>query len=254
MTDLLILGVGPHALEMRDIVDRINAAEPTWNLLGFATDDESKVGQVLDDCPVLRTQHALEVYPTAHVVPEYEWPRKEQLPRHRLATLIDPSVFISRTASVGLGCVIYPHCYIGSRARIGDFLFCLAGSVINHNDIIEDLVTITSGVVIAGDVHVETNCYLGQSCSIREQLKIGGGSLIGMGSIVVRDVDPNSVMVGNPARRLRARQPRTLAERAAWRARRTTRKGARKLYQVVAHIRTRLFAPDAAEVRGSSSA
>jgi len=31
-------------------------------------------------------------------------------------------------------------------------------------------------------------------------------SLIGMGSVVLRDVEPDSVMVGNPARRLRERE------------------------------------------------
>jgi acetyltransferase-like isoleucine patch superfamily enzyme len=67
-------------------------------------------------------------------------------------------------------------------------------------------VTLTSGVTIAGDVHIEADCYLGQSCTVREMRRIGRGSLIGMGSVVLRDVAPNSIMVGNPARRLRARQ------------------------------------------------
>jgi hypothetical protein len=32
--DLLILGADVHALEMAEIVERINAAAPAWNLLG----------------------------------------------------------------------------------------------------------------------------------------------------------------------------------------------------------------------------
>jgi acetyltransferase-like isoleucine patch superfamily enzyme len=54
-------------------------------------------------------------------------------------------------------------------------------------------------------VWVEDGCYLGQACAIKQYLRIGRGSLIGMGSVVVRDVPPNSVMVGNPARKLRDR-------------------------------------------------
>jgi acetyltransferase-like isoleucine patch superfamily enzyme len=102
--------------------------------------------------------------------------------------------------------VIFPHCFVGAQARIGDFLFCLSGSVINHNVVIEDRVTLTSGVVLAGDVHVEADCYLGQSSVVREQLRIGKGSLLGMGCVVLHNVAPNSVMVGNPARRLSARE------------------------------------------------
>jgi acetyltransferase-like isoleucine patch superfamily enzyme len=101
--------------------------------------------------------------------------------------------------------VIYPHCYIGLNAVISDYSFVLSGSIINHDDRLGDHVTLASGVNLAGDVRVEAHCYLGQSCSVRQYLRIGRNSLIGMGSVVVHDVPANSVMVGNPARRLRDR-------------------------------------------------
>ncbi len=56
-------------------------------------------------------------------------------------------------------------------------------------------------------VHVESGCYLGQACTIKQYLTIGRESLIGMGSVVLKDVPPNSVMVGNPALWLRKRYP-----------------------------------------------
>ena len=205
MDDLLILGTSPHAVEMADIVRRINRAENRWKLLGFVSTWGSGIGEELAGLPILG-EETLETCPTALVVPEYDWPRKAAIPRDRLATIIDPSVFVSCTAQIGAGCVIYPNCYVGAHARIGDLLFCLSGSVINHNDVIEDRVTITSSVTIAGDVHVEADCYLGQACTVREMLRIGRGSLIGMGSVVIHNVAPNSVMVGNPAHRLRARE------------------------------------------------
>jgi acetyltransferase-like isoleucine patch superfamily enzyme len=154
---------------------------------------------------MLDVQEAMASFPLALVVPEYEWSAKLEIPKERLASLIDPSAVISSSATVGLGCVIFPHCYVGAQAQIGNFLFCLSGSVINHNVVIEDRVTITSGVVIAGDVQIEEDCYLGQSSVVREQLRIGKSSLIGMGCVVLRDVPPNCVMVGNPGRRLGTR-------------------------------------------------
>jgi sugar O-acyltransferase (sialic acid O-acetyltransferase NeuD family) len=251
MPDLLILGDGPHAVEMLGIVDRVNRVENAWNILGFVSVHPGRVGETLAGFPVLGMPQALEQHAEAFVVPEYEWPHKADLPRDRLASLIDPSVFVSCTAHIGLGCVIYPNCYVGSHARVGDFLFCLSGSVINHNNIIEDDVTLTSGVVIAGDVHVETGCYFGQSCTVRELLRIGRGSLIGMGSVVLHDVPPNSVMVGNPARRLRAREPKTLAERASRKAKWTARKGAHKVYRIVSNVGARLFRPAAESTGGT---
>jgi acetyltransferase-like isoleucine patch superfamily enzyme len=116
-----------------------------------------------------------------------------------------PTMKSSRTANIGRGCVIYPHCFIGLNARVGDVVFALSGCVINHDDVIGDRVTLASRAALAGEVTVEPDCYLGQGCLIREKLTIGHGSLIGMGAVVVEDVLPNSVMAGNPARRLRDR-------------------------------------------------
>ena len=125
----------------------------------------------------------------------------------RLISLIDPGASVSRAATIGAGCVIYPNCFVGFNARLGDRVFCLSGSIINHDDVLEDRVVVASGVSLAGSVTVEADCYLGQACTVRQYLRIGRGSLIGMGAVVIRDVPPNSVIVGNPGRRLRDRTP-----------------------------------------------
>ena len=204
MRDLLILGTGAHAAEMADIVERINRAASTWRLLGFVAQHPSPAGGTLNGHPVLGAA-AIEDLPDAALAVENEWPRPLGVPRERLASLVDPSVFVARSAQIGAGCVVFPHGFVGHRARLGDAVFCLAGCVLNHDVVVEDGVTMASGVVLAGSVHVEAGCYLGQSCTVRQQVRIGRGSLIGMGAVVLRDVPPNSVMAGNPARRLRDR-------------------------------------------------
>jgi acyl-[acyl carrier protein]--UDP-N-acetylglucosamine O-acyltransferase len=101
--------------------------------------------------------------------------------------------------------VIYPNCYIGYRARIGDWVFCLSGSIINHDDVIEDGVVINSGVRLAGDLHVEREAILGQASTVRQFTRVGRRGYVGMGAVVVKDVPPDTVVAGNPARRLRDR-------------------------------------------------
>lgn len=203
MKDLIILGTGVHAAEMAEIVIRINNVLPTWNLMGFITPLESKVGEIYNGYPVLGTRDVLCAYPEVSLVSDNEWPFKKDIPLERLVSIVDPSSFVSRTASIGPGNVIYPNCYVGLNARTGRSVFCLSGCIINHDDVLEDEVLFASGVKLAGSVYVEENCYLGQGCNIRQYLRIGRGSLIGMGSVVVKNVDPNSVMVGNPAKKLR---------------------------------------------------
>lgn len=206
MKELIILGAGPHAREMADIIEQINRVEPTWDLLGFLVPESqvSLVGAELSGYSVLDAFAALERFPDAFLVPEYNC-GFAGFSRGRMASLIAPTAFVASTARVGKGCVIYPNCFVGHDAELGDRVFVLSGSIINHDDRLEDDVTLGSNVSLAGYVHVEAGCYLGQACTIRQQLRLGRGSLIGMGSVVIADVPPDSVMVGNPARRLRGR-------------------------------------------------
>jgi sugar O-acyltransferase (sialic acid O-acetyltransferase NeuD family) len=202
--DLLILGVGVHAAEMAEIVERL---QPQWRLLGFLAQEGQPFGEPLNGYPVLGTLDRLPEYPDAGLVPAFPWPRSLPVPRERLVSLIDPTVFVSRTAAIGAGCVLYPHCFVGLNARIGDGAFCLSGCQINHDTVLEEGVVLASGASVAGSVHIEADCYLGQACTVRQELRIGKGSLIGMGAVVVKDVPPNSVIVGNPGQRVRDRVP-----------------------------------------------
>jgi acetyltransferase-like isoleucine patch superfamily enzyme len=209
MDDLIIMGAGPHAQEMTDIVGEINRAQPTWNLLGFLVPEAQAglVGTALGcGYPVLDTYAAIGHYPDAFFVPEYNCGYPD-VPHGRSASLVAHSAFVASTAQIGRGCVIYPHCFVGHNAVLGDRVFLLSGSVINHDCRLDDDVTAGSAVSLAGFVHVEAGCYLGQACTIRQYLAIGRGSLIGMGSVVITDVAPNCVMVGNPAHKLKERVP-----------------------------------------------
>jgi sugar O-acyltransferase (sialic acid O-acetyltransferase NeuD family) len=198
--DLIILGTQVHAQEMVEIVERVNAVSPQWKLKGYLSQDGVVPGTELNGYPVLAGEWSSKEHAGAVFALSYGVPREALPPRERLVSLLDPSAFISRTASIGVGCVIYPSCYVGLKAKVGDYVFCLSGSIINHDDVVEDRVAFASGVVLAGNLHIEEGCYLGQACSVRQFVRVGRGSTIGMGAVVVKDVAPGSVMVGNPAR------------------------------------------------------
>ena len=203
MRDLIILGTGIHAAEMAEIVRRINAAEPTWKLLGHVSANKEAVDGDFYGHPILGGTQALAEFPGACIVSDNEFPKDLPIPQERLVSLIDPSCYIHSSAVIEEGTVLYPGCFVGAGARIGQRVFALTGCVVNHDDTIGDACILASGVHLAGYVTIGEGCYLGQSCTIRQGLSVGEGSLIGMGAVVVKDVSAKSVMAGNPARRIR---------------------------------------------------
>ncbi len=181
--DLVILGDGPHAHEMKSIVDRINRAAPTWRLLDRLPSSEADQ----DRC---------------FVAFDHGFASPPDIVRGRWATLVDPSCFIAPTAAIESGCVLYPNCFVGHQARLHERVFCLAGAVINHHAIIGPHATLCSGACLAGHVEVGSRAYLGQGCNIRQKVKLGDDCFVGMGAVVLHDVAPGFVVAGNPAKEL----------------------------------------------------
>jgi len=51
-----------------------------------------------------------------------------------------------------------------------------------------------------GRIHVLDNCFIGINSIILPGVKIGPNSIVGAGSVVVKDVPPNTVVAGVPSR------------------------------------------------------
>ncbi len=55
--------------------------------------------------------------------------------------------------------------------------------------------------------------WIGHGAMIKPEVTLGDGAVVASGAIVTRDVEPYTIVAGNPARVLRVRQPRAIAER-----------------------------------------
>ncbi len=74
-------------------------------------------------------------------------------------------------------------------------------TLIAHNDYIGENVAIVCAQLF-GSVTVGDNAYVSSSI-IRNQSKIGSGSIVGMGSVVTQDVEDHKVVMGLPAKVVR---------------------------------------------------
>jgi acetyltransferase-like isoleucine patch superfamily enzyme len=71
--------------------------------------------------------------------------------------------------------------------------------------VLEDFVTLNPGSHVAGVCRLERGVTIGAGATVVDSLTIGRNSVIGAGSVVTRDVPPDVVAYGVPARVVRER-------------------------------------------------
>jgi len=78
-----------------------------------------------------------------------------------------------------------------------------------HNCYIGKRTQISAGTILAGSVTVGQDCWFGLNSTVRggfgQKTVIGDGAFIGVGAVVLNNVLPGDVVVGNPARVLRGK-------------------------------------------------
>jgi len=126
------------------------------------------------------------------------------IPVSRLATLIHPSAIIPKGfCKIGSGVLMAPLSQLSPDTTIEDNCILLPNSFVGHDSTLKKFAHIATNSVIGGNVEIGRACHIGSNATIREKIKIGDFSLVGAGSVVLHDVEPNSTVVGNPAKLLR---------------------------------------------------
>lgn len=123
-------------------------------------------------------------------------------------TKIGAFVEIQKNASVGRRCKISSHTFVCEGVQIEDNVFVGHG-VTFINDTYPRATTSEGGLQTEKDWHVEKTVVkrgasIGSGATILSNLTIGENAIVGAGAVVIRDVPPNTIVAGNPAKILRS--------------------------------------------------
>ena len=122
--------------------------------------------------------------------------------RLRVESIVHPDASVCASASLGAGTQVLAQAVVAADARVGEACIVNHRASIDHECVIGDGVHVAPGATLCGCVTLHDNVMIGAGAVILPRLSIGENSIVGAGAVVTRDVPPNVVVVGNPARKV----------------------------------------------------
>lgn len=112
-----------------------------------------------------------------------------------------------RTANVKFGrnVIIMPGCLMMSAGGItieDDVLIAANVQLISNNHDLEQ-----RNIITCKPVRICRKAWIGAGSTILPGVTVGENAVVGAGSVVTRDVEPNTIVAGNPARLIREIKP-----------------------------------------------
>lgn len=209
MKKLAIYGSGGFAREVALLVEDINEVHPEWELAGYLDDDHEKWGQELNGLPVLgdhtwvRNQ-AEDIYIAIGIgspnAKEAIRAKLEGLPNVYFPNLVHPGTRLASTNTIGKGTIICAGNILTCNISLGDFVTINLNCTIGHDTVIESCSTILPNASISGNVHFEKGVDFGTNATIIQGVRVGAGTIVGAGAVVVKDLPARCTAVGMPAK------------------------------------------------------
>jgi sugar O-acyltransferase (sialic acid O-acetyltransferase NeuD family) len=189
-------------------IEALDCLGDAYRCIGFVDDTPEKIGTKKYGYPVF-DRSAFTAHPHAFVLAVLGSPlsyRSRQkaieglgVAPERFARVIHPAARVSPLAEIGHNVLIMAGVVLTSNCVVGNHICILPNTVVHHDVTIGDWSLVGSGVSLTGSVTVG---YIGSASSIMNNVRIGDGALVGIGSNVIRDVAPGAKVVGNPTRTL----------------------------------------------------
>lgn len=210
MTDLVIVGSGGFAREVLQVALDLNDEQPRWNVLGFVDDNAATHGASVHDLPVLGDAGWLAGRSGVHAVfgigsPTVRRRVAARLPGAAFATLVHPLAWLGRRVVLGPGTVVCAGTLLTTDIVVGEHGVLNLHCTVGHDARLGDFVTLAPGVHVSGAVEIGDGCDVGTGSALIQGVRVGAWTVVGAGSVVVRDLAANVTAVGAPARAIKER-------------------------------------------------
>lgn len=202
--NLILIGGGGHC---RSVIDVAESAG--YNILGIL-DLAEKVGKHVFDYQVLGTDEDLPEYvDKAEFVITVGFIRNPALRMKlfnkvmeaggKFATIIAPTAYVSKYATLGKGTVIMHNAFVNAGAHIGDNCIINTFANIEHDVRIGQHCHISTGAMVNGDCTIGEKVFIGSQAVLSNSITVGEEIIVSAGSFVHDNISVKGIYYGNPA-------------------------------------------------------
>ena len=204
MENCIVIGAGTYGQVYAEYL------KATYNVLGFIDDDINLSGKQINGFPVLGnfdyllsgTDIAVNIFvPIGNNATRISLLKQLIKKGFKTPNFIHADAHIHDSVKLGTAVYILPGSYIMPLTEIGDFVLISMGVNIAHHVRIDTGCFFSQGSNIGASVHFEERVFCGIGCTVMTGVKtIGANATIGAAAVIIRDVSPNAVVVGNPGK------------------------------------------------------
>ena len=201
---LIIIGASGHGKVLADIALKMNK----WKEIAFLDDNEQRNSALGFDVDGKSTDvnNYIDNADIVIGIGNNEIRQKiqdeiEEL-RANVPVLIHPNAVIGEEVEFGAGTVVMAGVVINCSTRIGRGCIINTSASVDHDNVIEDFVHVSPGVRLAGTVKVGYKTWIGMGSLITNNVSVISNSIVGAGSIVLKNIDESGKYVGAPVRKI----------------------------------------------------
>lgn len=204
--DIYIIGAGVHGEVILDVLLRNNIIPK-----GFLDDNKNLWNKDIMGIKILGGISLAKELDGNFVIAIGDNKKRKEiyenltLPLNFFINVIHDKVILSKNIEFGNGNMIIGGVVINTKTKIGNHVIINTSASIDHHNLIEDFVHIAPGVTTGGNVKIGEGSLIGIGAIILPNIKVGKWSIIGAGSVVIEDVPDNVVVVGVPAKIIKRR-------------------------------------------------